>query len=73
MSKSQSYVNSFGFFVFSSLVLKQPVRTRKVCCLRPAFDVDAPEQAPQMHLDGVLADFQGFGNVAITHAFVEQF
>jgi hypothetical protein len=39
--------------------------------LRPALDVEPPEEPPQMNLHGVLADLQFFGDVAVAHALVE--
>jgi hypothetical protein len=54
----------------SKLFLKQPLRARQVAGLRPALDVEPPEQAPQMDFDGVLADLELFCNVAVAQAFV---
>jgi len=51
---------------------KQPLGTRQVAGLRPALDVEPPEQAPKMDFDGVLADLQAVGNVAVAQALVQQ-
>ena len=51
---------------------KQTLGTRQVAGLRPALDVEPPEQAPEMDFDGVLADLQVVGNVAVAQAFVQQ-
>ena len=39
--------------------------------LRTTLYVEAPEKPPQVHLDGVFADLQLFGNVAVGQAAVE--
>jgi len=56
----------------AAFALKQPLSTRQVAGLRAALDVEPPEQAPEMDFDGVLADLQVVGNVAVAQAFVQQ-
>ena len=51
---------------------KQTLGTRQVAGLRPAVDVEPPEQAPKTDFDGVLADLQVVGNVVDAQAFVQQ-
>lgn len=50
--------------------LEQAFGARQMAGLRAAFHVEPAEQAPQMHLDSMLADLQFFGNVAVAQASV---
>ena len=50
---------------------QQAVVARVVQRLRAALDAQAAEQAPQVHLDRVLADVELGGDVAVAHALVE--
>ena len=43
----------------------------KVQRLCTAVDAQATEQTPEVHLDGVLADFEFVGNVAVGQALVQ--
>jgi hypothetical protein len=45
--------------------------SRQVAGLRAAFHIQPAEQAPQVNLDGVLADLEFFCNIAVAQAFVE--
>eukprot|EP00952_Eustigmatos_sp_NYUAD-ZCMA_P004478 19748-Eustigmatos_ZCMA.PRE.1 len=51
--------------------VQQTRGARQVAGLRAALHVEPAEEAPQVHLDGVLADLQLLGDVAVGQAAVQ--